>query len=154
MAKGMVPEDHPLSLGCIERARRQVQRELLRSADLVVGLGYDVVEVEYEAWIGKVPLLSIDVDPVDADRSVTIAHEVIGDLDASLEWLAQRPALRPEWPATMTAQHRDRFHRSLRPTSAGFAPHHAIDVVREVLPRDGILAFDVGAHTHQIDASR
>src|SRR5437899_1552726 len=85
MAKGMVPEDHPLSLGCIERARRQVQRELLRSADLVVGLGYDVVEVEYEAWIGKVPLLSIDVDPVDADRSVTIAHEVIGDLDASLE---------------------------------------------------------------------
>jgi len=150
MAKGMVPEDHPLSLGCIERARRQVQRELLRSADLVVGLGYDVVEVEYEAWIGKVPLLSIDVDPVDADRSVTIAHEVIGDLDASLEWLAQRPALRPEWPATMTAQHRDRFYRSLRPTSAGFAPHHAIDVVREVLPRDGILAFDVGAHTHQI----
>ena len=127
-----------------------MQRELLRSADLVVGLGYDVVEVEYEAWIGKVPLLSIDVDPVDADRSVTIAHEVIGDLDASLEWLAQRPALRPEWPATMTAQHRDRFHRSLRPTSAGFAPHHAIDVVREVLPRDGILAFDVGAHTHQI----
>src|SRR5439155_17742854 len=94
--------------------------------------------------------LSIDVDPVDADRSVPIAHEVIGDLDASLEWLAQRPALRPEWPATMTAQHRDRFHRSLRPTSAGFAPHHAIDVVREVLPRDGILAFDVGAHTHQI----
>src|SRR5262249_53239506 len=26
MAKGMIDEDHPLSLGCIERARRQVQR--------------------------------------------------------------------------------------------------------------------------------
>src|SRR5262249_12469544 len=87
MAKGLIDEDHPLSLGCIERARRQVQRELLRSADLIVGLGYDVVEVEYEAWIGKVPLLSVDVDPVDADASVAIAHEVIGDLDASLERL-------------------------------------------------------------------
>src|SRR5262249_28963743 len=150
MAKGMIPEDHPLSLGCIERARRQVQRELLRGADLVVGLGYDVVEVEYEAWIGKVPLLSIDVDPVDADRSVTIAHEVIGDLDAAFAWLAQLPALRPEWPTTMAAQHRDRFHRSLRPALAAFAPHHAIDAVRDMLPRDGILAFDVGAHTHQI----
>ena len=32
----------------------------------------------------------------------------------------------------------------------GFAPHQAIDVVRDVLPRHGILAFDVGAHTHQI----
>src|SRR5438876_12400511 len=51
---------------------------------------------------------------------------------------------------TVLRSHRDRFYRSLRPTSAGFAPHHAIDVVREVLPRDGILAFDVGAHTHQI----
>jgi len=150
MAKGMIPEDHPLSLGCIERARRQVQRELLRSADLVVGLGYDVVEVEYEAWIGKVPLLSIDVDPVDADRSVTIAHEVIGDLDAALGWLAQLPPLRLEWPAAMPAQHRERFQRLLRPPLAGFSPHHAIDAVRDALTRDGILAFDVGAHTHQI----
>jgi acetolactate synthase I/II/III large subunit len=150
MAKGMISEEHPLSLGCIERSRRQVQRELLRSADLVVGLGYDVVEVEYEAWIGKVPLLSIDVDPVDADPSVTIAHEVVGDLEASLEWLAQLPPGRPEWPADMAARHRDRFHVSLRPPVAGFAPHQAIDVVRDVLPRDGILAFDVGAHTHQI----
>ena len=51
MAKGMIDEDHPLSLGCIERACRQVQRKLLRSADLIIGLGYDTIEVEYEAWI-------------------------------------------------------------------------------------------------------
>jgi acetolactate synthase-1/2/3 large subunit len=150
MAKGMISEAHALSLGCIERARRQIQRELLRGADLIVGIGYDVVEVEYEAWIGKVPLLSIDVDPVDADASVTVAHEVVGDLDASLEWLAALPPLSPQWPADTAARHRERFQRALRPESPGFTPHHAIDVVREVLADDGILAFDVGAHTHQI----
>ena len=58
MAKGMIDEDHPLSIGCIERSCRQVQRKLLRSADLIVGLGYDTIEVEYEAWIGDVPLLA------------------------------------------------------------------------------------------------
>src|SRR5262245_31850419 len=52
MAKGLIDEDHPLSLGVIERACRQLQRRFLRSADLVVGLGYDTVEGEYEAWIG------------------------------------------------------------------------------------------------------
>ena len=150
MAKGMISEEHPLALGCIERARRQVQRELLRGADLVVGLGYDVVEVEYEAWIGTVPLLSLDVDPVDADASVRIAHEVVGDLDASLAWLVQVPPARPEWPADLPARHRERFQRALRPPRPGFVPHHAIDVVREALPLHGILAFDVGAHTHQI----
>ena len=30
MAKGMIDEDHPLSLGCIERACRQVQRKVLQ----------------------------------------------------------------------------------------------------------------------------
>jgi acetolactate synthase-1/2/3 large subunit len=48
------------------------------------------------------------------------------------------------------AAHRDAFQTALRPHTSAFSPHQAIDVVREVLPRDGILAFDVGAHTHQI----
>ena len=161
MAKGLIDDTHPLALGCIERARRQVQCELLRGADLIVGLGYDVVEVEYEAWIGDVPLLSIDVDRVDADPKVTIVHEVVGDLDASLTALASAPAGEREWGNTIDGHgpssvedvarpHAERFQRSLRPTADGFVPHHAIDVVREALPRDGILAFDVGAHTHQI----
>jgi acetolactate synthase-1/2/3 large subunit len=150
MAKGLISDEHPLALGCIERARRQVQRALLREADLVVGLGYDVVEVEYEAWIGRVPLLALDVDPVDADASVTIAHEVVGDLDAALGWLAQAPPAPRAWPDDLAPRHRERFQAALRPPGDGFVPHHAIDVVRAVLPRDGILAFDVGAHTHQI----
>ncbi|MEO7404054.1 MAG: thiamine pyrophosphate-dependent enzyme, partial [Burkholderiales bacterium] len=39
---------------------------------------------------------------------------------------------------------------SLRPASKTFTPHAAIDVVRRALPRNGVLSFDVGAHTHQI----
>jgi acetolactate synthase-1/2/3 large subunit len=38
----------------------------------------------------------------------------------------------------------------LRPPTHRFAPHQVIDVVRKVLPAEGVLAFDVGAHTHQI----
>jgi acetolactate synthase I/II/III large subunit len=150
MAKGLIDEDHPLALGCIERARRQVQREFLRGADLVLGLGYDVVEVEYEAWIGKVPLVAVDVEPVDADASVTVSHEVIGDLDGSVERLAGLAPLAHEWPADAARRQRERFQAALRPAVGAFAPHQAIDVVRTVLPRNGILAFDVGAHTHQI----
>ncbi len=42
------------------------------------------------------------------------------------------------------------FTAALRPASAAFTAHAAIDAVRRALPRDGVLAFDVGAHTHQI----
>jgi acetolactate synthase-1/2/3 large subunit len=150
MAKGMIDEEHPLSLGCIERACRQVQRQLLRSADLIVGLGYDTIEVEYEAWIGDVPLLQIDIEPVDIAPSVKLVRQIVGDLDSSLLRLAERPAAPSQWPTDQIAAHRRTFQAALRPASGSFTAHAAIDAVRRALPRGGVLAFDVGAHTHQI----
>jgi len=156
MAKGLIDEEHPLSLGCIERAKRQLQRRFIQAeADLVVGLGYDTIEVEYEAWAGKVPVLHVDLQAADVDSSVTLAHEVIGDLDVSVAALAAAGPGGHAWPEGLVESHREAFQRALRPSaSAGLpnalAPHEAIDVVRRVLPRAGVLAFDVGAHTHQI----
>jgi acetolactate synthase-1/2/3 large subunit len=150
MAKGMIDEDHPLSLGCIERACRQVQRKFLRSADLIVGLGYDTIEVEYEAWIGDVPLVAIDIEPADVAPSVKLMHQACGDLDASLARLAALPACSNAWTPEALAAHRRAFAAALRPATNTFSAHAAIDAVRRALPRDGVLAFDVGAHTHQI----
>jgi acetolactate synthase-1/2/3 large subunit len=150
MAKGLISEEHPLSLGCIERACRQVQRKLLRSADLIVGLGYDTVEVEYEAWIGDVPLLQVDIGPVDIAPSVNLAHQVTGDLDSSLVRLVRRFGGPNSWMPEELAVHRSAFQGALRPANGAFAAHAAIDAVRRALPHNGVLAFDVGAHTHQI----
>jgi acetolactate synthase-1/2/3 large subunit len=150
MAKGMIDEDHPLSLGCIERSCRQIQRRMLRSADLIVGLGYDTVEVEFEAWIGDTALLAIDIEPPDLAPSVALAHAAIGDLDSSLSRLIAVPAAANAWQDEALAAHRRGFQTALRPPSASFTAHAAIDAVRRALPRDGVLSFDVGAHTHQI----
>lgn len=150
MAKGMIDEDHPLSLGCIERAMRKLQRTLILRADLVVGLGYDTIEVEYEAWTGRVPVLHVGIESADVDPDVRVAHEVVGDLDASIARLAALPAAGNDWPAQSARQHCELFRKALRPVTTGFAPHQAIDVLRKALPRKGVLAFDVGAHTHQI----
>jgi acetolactate synthase-1/2/3 large subunit len=150
MAKGLVSDDHPLSLGCIERARRQVQRGFLTGADLIIGIGYDTIEVEYEAWIGALPLVHVDIERADTDGSVRIAQEVVGNLDASVAALAREAAGASAWNDAEISRHRELFQASLRPGSNGFTPHQAIDVVRRVLPRAGVLALDVGAHTHQI----
>lgn len=150
MAKGMIDEDHPLSIGCIERSKRKVQRAFLNSADLIIALGYDTIEVEYEAWIGKVPLLYFDIEAADVDPSVDVRHGVTGDLDRAISAFAAMPAVRNDWQMVVITQHREGFQRALRPKIDAFGPHQAIDVVRRVLPKNGVLAFDVGAHTHQI----
>src|SRR6185369_4273507 len=46
--------------------------------------------------------------------------------------------------------HRRNFHAALRPAIHACSAHAAIDAVRRALPPDGVIAFDVGAHTHQI----
>ena len=54
------------------------------------------------------------------------------------------------WTQDQLAAHRHAFQAALRPATNTFSAHAAIDAVRRALPRDGVLAFDVGAHTHQI----
>jgi acetolactate synthase-1/2/3 large subunit len=46
--------------------------------------------------------------------------------------------------------HRENLLRSLTPACAGFAPHHAVQALRDVLPPNGLITVDVGAHTHLI----
>jgi len=150
MAKGLIDEDHALAVGCIERARRQIQREFLRRADLIIGLGYDTIEVEYEAWIGHTSLLQVDIEPVDIVGSVNLACEIVGDLDHSLARLASIVATPNEWESSALETHRRAFNQALRPAADDLTPHEVIDLIRQNLPADGILAFDVGAHTHQI----
>ncbi len=150
MAKGLIDENHPLSIGCIERSRRQIQRSFIREADLVIGLGYDVIEVEYESWIGDIPLIHVDIERADTNATVNIAHEVVGDLDATLERMNDLEDTLSEWPSGMIQSHKDKFQKALRPAVNSFTPHHVIDVVRAILPKEGVLSFDVGAHTHQI----
>lgn len=150
MAKGMLDDDHPLAIGCIERARRQIQRKFIHGCDLVIGLCYDTVEVEYEAWAGDVPVLSVDIETPDVDGSVTVAGTVVGDLDDALARLAGLPPIANDWTDAEIAAHRAAFQKALRPESPDFTPHALIDICREILPKDGILSFDVGAHTHQI----
>ena len=107
------------------------------------------VEVEYEAWIGEDPLLQVDIEPVDIAPSVKLAHQVTGDLDASLTRLAALPAGTNAWtPAVIP--------RIARPSRLRTADERHIHRARRnrrgaaALPRDGLLSFDVGAHTHQI----
>ncbi len=95
-------------------------------------------------------MLQIDIEPVDIAPSVKLVHQATGDLDASLSRLAAA-ARKPQQLGCAGARRASpAFQSMLRPASSSFTAHAAIDAVRRALPRDGILSFDVGAHTHQI----
>lgn len=123
----------------------------LADADLVLGIGYDPVEIGYEEWMPRVPLVHVDREAADVDGSVRVAAEVAGDIGAALEALAA--GLVPTaWDPAALRDFRARLAASLRPASRRFQPWQVLDLLRAWLPADGILACDVGAHTHLVAA--
>jgi acetolactate synthase-1/2/3 large subunit len=152
MAKGIIAEDHPLYAGVLFHALSDVVGETHQQADLVLAVGYDPVEFSYESWapLGA-PLVSLDDEPADIDRGqYEVAADVVGDIGASLDFLLARPASRSDWDLDALAARREAMFARLSPSNQGFGPKAALAVLREVLPPDGIMTCDVGAHTHLI----
>jgi acetolactate synthase-1/2/3 large subunit len=122
-----------------------------QQADLVLALGYDPVEFNYEDWLPKVPLLSIDTVPPDIDRSTyPVAAELVCDLHAAINHLAAFPKISNAWDLQQLARRRTQIFAALTPDTSQFSPHQVLASMRQLMPRDAILTCDVGAHTHLI----
>jgi acetolactate synthase-1/2/3 large subunit len=122
----------------------------IQKADLILAIGYDPIEINYEEWVGDVPVIHMSTEPVDVGREVKLLLNVAGDLDLAIGRLSELVSVPNDWSDLERETHRQTLDRTLRPHSNGLGPHHVIDILRKKLPADGILAFDVGAHTHQI----
>ncbi|MHB8907667.1 MAG: thiamine pyrophosphate-binding protein [Syntrophales bacterium] len=151
MAKGQVPEEGPDLVGVLGRARRELVAEYYAPADLVIAIGYDPVEFNYEEWMRKdLPLIHIDTVPADIAGGYSVACQLVGNIREILKALLPVPELRHQWDPEALRAHRRRLYRALTPTRKRFSPHHAVLAMRQILPKDGLLCVDVGAHTHLI----
>lgn len=149
-AKGLLPETQPLWCGVLGRARRTTVQRLVSQADLIIAIGYDPVEMNYEEWIGATPLVHVDWQAADVSADVDVVLNVGGDLDHATEALhALRPASN-DWEGEHLAEHRRVLDHELRPAASSFATHQLLDALRAYMPSDAMLTYDVGAHTHQV----
>ena len=149
-AKGFLPESHQNWTGVIGRARRTDVKAFTDRADLILAVGYDPIEINYEEWVANRPVVHISGEAAEVNNEISFAWNKACDLDQAVEAMTKMPPFSNEWNMADWRSHRHALERSLHPASPGFALHHLLDILREKLPPDGILAYDVGAHTHQI----
>ncbi|MGH6650723.1 MAG: thiamine pyrophosphate-binding protein [Sphingopyxis sp.] len=152
MAKGMVAEDHPNYAGVLFHALSDMVGKTHAEADLVVAVGYDPIEFNYESWMKDgLALASIDIAPADIDRAKhPVAADVVGAIPPSLDALLALPAATKGWDLAALAGRKAVMFGKLAGRDGAFGPCAALDVLRDVLPDNGIMACDVGAHTHLI----
>lgn len=144
MAKDVISTDHPCFAGVLFHALSDRLKPLYEKTDLVIGLGYDPVEYNYESWMPDVPLLHFG----------TIASDLPGGdstcfVSSPGEWFSHLGKLSTS-PATvaMASEINSSIRKSFARSYNGFSPVEALNILRNTLPCDAIITADVGSHLH------
>jgi acetolactate synthase-1/2/3 large subunit len=150
MAKGLVDYEDPKALGTVGLQARDYEMAGFEDADLVIAIGYDLVEHSPKHWNPKRDKQIIMIDSVAAeiDQNFVPDVELIGDIAHVLARLAA-DCSRSQTTAGTSRLHevvmaalteaRDDDHFPVRPP-------RALWDLRQALGRDDILVSDVGLH--------
>jgi acetolactate synthase-1/2/3 large subunit len=163
MGKGAVDDRSHLSLMAVGLQARDHVLTGFDRADLVIAVGYDLVEYAPARWNpgGTKRIIHLDTQPAEVDADYQPEIELIGDIGGALEEL-----LAATLPGGVGGRSADQRHESketlvhadLRMSLLGdlevcvtdrsypIKPQRAIYELRRALGRDDIVVSDVGAH--------
>jgi acetolactate synthase I/II/III large subunit len=163
MGKGAIDDRSHLSLMAVGLQARDHVLSGFDRADVVICVGYDLVEYGPSRWNpdGKKRIVHIDTQPAEVDSSYRPEVELIGDIDGSLRRLLE--VVQPKGISGRTAEERHasreilvhadlraRLLEDLRAVEDDDAPRvkpqKAILELRRALAPDDIVVSDVGAH--------
>ncbi len=155
MAKGCVDKDSEHCLFTIGLGSRDRMSFLIDDADVVITLGFDMVEYHPSLWNPNCDKKIIHADflPAEIDQHYHPQIELIGDLEHTLEELNVRAKARAKflYDTSKQKQVRQDMLEDLAEykdddTKGSVRPQKALWDARQVLGPDDILLSDVGAH--------
>ena len=155
MAKGCVDMDADYCLYTIGLQAKDVVACALDASDLIITIGYDMVEYHPNLWNkdGSKRIIHVDFQPSEIDANYHPEVELIGDLAHTLTKFIERIDTLGELKFDMSQQIATR--RQMQEELAIYKDDDAVDVikpqkvlwdVREVMGPHDILLSDVGAH--------
>ncbi|WP_147114829.1 thiamine pyrophosphate-binding protein [Tateyamaria sp. syn59] len=149
-AKGLLPEDHPLALGGAGLSPKadNVLLPLVQRADLIIGLGYDPIEMRTGWRDFYYPGIQTMID-ITAEPNHHYMHQatmnVVGDCGATLAAMADGIARGDTWAGGEVATAKSELAAAF-PSNDDWSPAAVIDTCRTSLPRNTLATADSGAH--------
>jgi acetolactate synthase-1/2/3 large subunit len=149
MAKGLIPEDHPCYTGVLFHSLSDYLEDIYEKSDLVIGIGYDPVEFNYEAWMPDVPLLHFDTRETDLPPKDRVT-QFIGKPEEWFDILKNLNTGSLVFEENVIRGIRDEMASVYNGFTNHFGPAATLRVLQDELPEDTILTTDVGSHLHLI----
>jgi acetolactate synthase-1/2/3 large subunit len=157
MGKGAIPRDDPHCLFTIGLQQKDHMNAALDASDVVIAVGYDLVEYAPAHWNkrGGKTIIHIDFTPAEVDEDYDVDIEVVADIADSLwqinEMLNDRygdslPLFDIGKRQKLRQTILDDFAMEKDDTSFPMKPQKILWDIREALNPEDILVSDVGAH--------
>jgi acetolactate synthase-1/2/3 large subunit len=150
MGKGLVAADSTEALGATGLQAGDYEMAGFGDADVVVTIGYDLVEQSPQQWNPRrdKTIVCIDTLPAEIDAYYTPAVELVGDIYHVLLALAEecRGAVRPGGSSRLRDATSGLLQRSMADDSFPMLPPRVLADIRARLGRHDILVSDVGLH--------
>jgi acetolactate synthase-1/2/3 large subunit len=151
MGKGVLDADDPHWRGTVGLQSRDYELAGFKDADVVITVGYDLVEHAPVNWnpTGDKRIVCIDTVPTEVDEHFITATDLIGDIDLILRRLTALCGTGD--PATTTPSPLNdlvggAFDGGRDDDAFPMHPPRALWEIREALGRRDILISDVGLH--------
>ncbi len=143
-SKGVLPDDHPLSLGNMLSVSNVLQEEVLAKSDLVIAVGTRFSQRATKQWTVPMPknIIHIDIDKNEFGRNYKPKVAVKGDakavLQAMLTGLEQEGISAKENRTGKTQEFKKKALEELKKRQP--AEFNLLQDIRKALPRDAIVA--------------
>jgi acetolactate synthase-1/2/3 large subunit len=152
MGKGLLDYQDPRALGTVGLQSRDYALAGFEDADVVITVGYDLVEHAPKNWNPRrdKQIVAIDTVAAEVDEHFITAVDLAGDLSHILTRLAEE--LRDaDWPAQRTDSRLNdivlgRFEAGREDTTFPMCPPRALWEIRQALGPADMLVSDVGLH--------
>lgn len=151
MGKGGIPFTDPRSLWTVGLQQRDYISCGFDRADLVIAVGYDLIEFSPKNWNpeANIPIIHVGANPAEVDSSYCPIAEVVGDISDSLQEIlkrAHRPSKSQPYGLSLRADIQADYETYANDDGFPIRPQKLIYDLREVLDPEDIVISDVGAH--------
>ncbi len=157
MARGALPDDHPLALGMPGMHGNYTAVTSMQEADLLIALGTrfdDRVTGKLASFAPHAKIVHVDIDPSEIGKNRTVDVGIVGNVKHVLrqfieEWKRATPAqpdLSPwlarlrEWQAKYPLRYPEES------SNGQLLPQHVVDTIGRVTNGEAVYASGVGQH--------
>ncbi len=145
--KGALSADHPLAAGAIGLTRDDPVYELLDESDVIIAIGFDVVEL-VKPWDYRKTLIWI-AEWHNHDPKLACDLELVGNINTTLNAMLPAKAMTaPDWGSQKARRLRKKLAQRKAPAPAQgcLLPQAFLASLRANSPDDILLTTDVGSH--------